>query len=130
MHGLTKLTNRTSDVTAQPGFSSLVRLARSGKVFIKISALYRCSSLTDADGDGGYEDMEPLIKAFAREVPNQLVWGSDWPHTRSDRSEATRWRQQGFREVDDAAVMRNVREWVGEEVWYQMTVVTPTRLYL
>ncbi|KKY28164.1 putative transcriptional family amidohydrolase family protein [Diplodia seriata] len=126
MGGLTKLANGSADVTAQPGFSSLLALAKRGKVFVKISALYRSSKLTE----GGYDDVEQLVRAFAQEVPQQLVWGSDWPHTGSNRSEATKYVPEPFRKVDDEAVSKNIRKWVGPEVWHQMTVVTPGEIYL
>ncbi|KAL0258967.1 hypothetical protein SLS55_006472 [Diplodia seriata] len=126
MGGLTKLANGSTDVTAQPGFSSLLDLAKRGKAFVKISALYRSSKLTE----GGYDDLEQLVRAFAQEVPQQLVWGSDWPHTGSNRSEATKYVPEPFRKVDDEAVSKNIRKWVGPEVWHQMTVVTPGEIYL
>ncbi|OJD33312.1 transcriptional family amidohydrolase family protein [Diplodia corticola] len=126
MGGLTKLANGSTDVTAQPGFASLLDLAKRGKVFVKISALYRSSKLTE----GGYDDVEQLVKTFAREVPQQLIWGSDWPHTGSNRSEATKYVPEPFRKVDDEAVLKNIRKWVGPELWHQMTVVTPGKIYI
>lgn len=126
MGGLTKLANGSTDVTAQPGFASLLDLAKSGKVFVKISALYRSSKLTT----GGYDDLEPLVKVFAQEVPQQLIWGSDWPHTGSNRTEATRYVPEPFRKIDNEAVLKNIRKWVGYEVWRQMTVVTPGKIYI
>lgn len=126
MAGLSALPNGTADCTAQPGFSSLLSLAKSGKVFVKVSGFYRSSELTT----GGYDDLEPLIRYFAREIPQQLIWGSDWPHTGSNRSQATRLVPEPFREVDDEAVLRNIKDWVGPELWYNMTVVTPAKLYV
>ena len=76
--------------------------------------------------------MEPLIRHFAREVPHQLIWASDWPHTGSaaNRTEATKNVPEEFRKVDNEAVLRNIREWVGPEVWHEMTVVTPGKLFV
>jgi predicted TIM-barrel fold metal-dependent hydrolase len=127
MRGLSLLPTDTTDIRQQAGFTELIALAKSGKVFIKISGLYRSSKLTT----GGYNDLEPLIKEFAKEVPHQLIWGSDWPHTGSgsNRSEATRDLPETFRDVDNEAVLKNIREWVGPEVWYMMTVVTPAMVY-
>jgi predicted TIM-barrel fold metal-dependent hydrolase len=128
MKGLSALPDGITDVRQQPGFSELMALAKSERVFIKISGLYRSSKLTT----GGYDDLEPLIKEFAREVPGQLIWASDWPHTGSgsSRSEETKDVPERFRSVDNDAVLKNVREWVGREVWHMMTVSTPARVYL
>ena len=127
MKGLSALPKNVTDVTKQTGYKDLLSLARSGKVFIKISGFYRSSTLTT----GGCDDLEPLIKAFAKTVPQQLIWGSDWPHTGSgsNRSEAAKDIPEPFRDVDDVAILKNIREWVGPQVWYSMTVTTPHHLY-
>ena len=64
-------------VLNQPGFRSLVQLARSSRVSIKVSGLYRASTSSEI----GYEDLEPIIRTLAEQVPNWLVWASDWLHT-------------------------------------------------
>jgi predicted TIM-barrel fold metal-dependent hydrolase len=127
MKGLSDLPENTTDVTKQPGFSELMALAKSKKVFIKISGFYRSSKLTT----GGYDDLEPVIRAFAEQVPRQLIWGSDWPHTGSgtNRSESTKDVPESFRVVDNKAVLKNIRAWVGPEVWHLMTVDTPAKVY-
>ena len=126
MKGTTALSNGTITST-QSGFQSLLSLAKSSKVIIKVSALYRASKLTT----GGYDDGESLIKSFARQVPARLIWASDWPHTGSgsNRTELARYMPEKFRVVDDVAVLMNVRKWVGEEVFYRMTVHTPAKIY-
>lgn len=127
MKGLSALPTNVTDVTHQTGFAELMNLAKAEKLFIKISGFYRSSKLIT----GGYDDLEPLIKAFAKEVPDQLIWGSDWPHTGSgaNRTEANKDVPEQFRKVDDAAVLKNIRKWVDKDVWYKMTVTTPARVY-
>jgi predicted TIM-barrel fold metal-dependent hydrolase len=125
MKGLSALPPNTT-VTEQPGFKTLLSLAKTGKVFIKISGFYRSSNMTT----GGYDDLEPLIKAFAKEVPQQLIWGSDWPHTSSaNRTEENKYVPSKFRDVDNEAVLRNVRSWVGPQVWRSMMVDVPAKVY-
>lgn len=101
------------NVTSQPGYQSLIALAKTVRLYIKISGFYRSSKLTT----GGYDDLEPLIKAFVKEMPHQLIWGSDWPHTGSgnNRTEATKFLPEEFRMVDDVAVLQNIRRWVGAD---------------
>lgn len=126
MKGTSALPSNTT-ITSQPGFDSLVTLARKGKVFVKISALYRSSKLTA----GGYDDVEPLVKVLAEEVPEQLIWASDWPHTGSgaNRTEENKNIPEKSRTVDDVAVLKNIRKWVGPSLWRKMTVETPKKLY-
>lgn len=127
MKGSSALPNNVTNVDQQPGLDILLRLARTGRVFIKISGFYRSSKLTT----GGYDDLEPLIKIFAKEVPDQLIWGSDWPHTGSsaNRSESTKDVPEPFRVVDNVAILKNIRKWVGPKLWWKMTVDTPGKIY-
>lgn len=126
MKGRTDLPAGSSTVT-QPGFNSLMRLAKSGKVFIKTSAGYRSSKLIE----GGYDDLEELIKTFAREIPDQLLWGSDWPHTGSSKDRPSRGIEviEPLRKVDNEAVLRNLRRWMGKEAWIKMMVENPRRMF-
>lgn len=59
-----------------PGFEGLLALLAKKKAWVKMTGPYRISSQSAPP----YADMA----AFAREVikanPDQLVWGSDWPH--------------------------------------------------
>jgi predicted TIM-barrel fold metal-dependent hydrolase len=59
----------------QPGFSSLVRLLKSGRAYAKISAAYRISTRPP-----DYPDVAPLAQALIAANPERVLWGSDWPH--------------------------------------------------
>lgn len=126
MKGLSALPSN-STTTTQAGYDALLSLAKGGHIFIKISALYRSSKLTT----GGYDDVKDLIKTFAEEVPDQLIWGSDWPHTVSgaNRTEVNKYIPEPFRQVDDIAAIKNIRKWVGEQLWKKITVETAERVY-
>ncbi|KAF2011983.1 hypothetical protein BU24DRAFT_412526 [Aaosphaeria arxii CBS 175.79] len=127
MKGMTALPANITSVTEQPGYASMISLAKSGRVYIKISGLYRSSKLTT----GGYGDLEPLIKAFVEEVPGQLLWGSDWPHTGSgaNRTEETKYIPEKFRDVDDIAVLKNLRTWMERNEWERMMIETAGKVY-
>jgi predicted TIM-barrel fold metal-dependent hydrolase len=127
MKGLSALPDTTTDITQQPGYQSLISLAKAGKVIIKVSGLYRSSKLTT----GGYDDMQPLITSLAKEIPGSLIWASDWPHTGSaaNRSLSNRDTPESFRVVDNMAVQGNIKQWVGPNVWYYMTVQHPLQVY-
>jgi predicted TIM-barrel fold metal-dependent hydrolase len=62
---------------ADPGFRSLLGLAGTGRVWVKLSGAYR---------NGAQHERETLASAAAEELlrafgARRLVWGSDWPHS-------------------------------------------------
>ncbi|HWL86120.1 MAG TPA: amidohydrolase family protein [Polyangiaceae bacterium] len=59
----------------QPGFTDLLELVHSGKVYVKISGAYRTSTLAPDFPDAG-----TLAKALIAANPDRILWGSDWPH--------------------------------------------------
>lgn len=56
-----------------PGFQTLLNLLAEGHIHVKLSALYRLC-------DAPYTDADPFIDALVKANPEQLLWGSDWPH--------------------------------------------------
>jgi predicted TIM-barrel fold metal-dependent hydrolase len=78
-----------------PGFSSLVRLLRAGKTYVKISGFYRISR--DAD----MRDLEALGKELLRVAPDRCVYATDWPHTR-------------FENIDSVPFIEMCYRWCGE----------------
>jgi predicted TIM-barrel fold metal-dependent hydrolase len=63
---------------AQPGFSDLLELVKSGKAYVKISGAYRASKLAP-----DYFDVVPLAQALIAANSDRIVWGTDWPHPNS-----------------------------------------------
>ena len=58
--------------------SDVVRaLVQQGRAWVKLSGPYLNSATGAA---GGYADCDALARAWVREAPQRLVWGSDWPH--------------------------------------------------
>ena len=55
----------------------LLDLLASGRAWVKLSAAYRISRRPAPE----YDDLLPLVAALVAANPEQLVWGSDWPHT-------------------------------------------------
>lgn len=62
---------------AQPAVGHLCRLLAEGKIWVKVSAAYRMSRRYP-----DYDDVGPIHEALVRANPEQIVWGTDWPHTR------------------------------------------------
>lgn len=63
-----------------PDFETMRSLLAEGRIWIKISGAYRASSRYP-----DYPDARPLHEALMAANPDQLVWGTDWPHPRLDR---------------------------------------------
>lgn len=62
------------------GFRHLLRTARSRRVWVKVSAVYR--NWPDLSDLSRAKDCTArLLDAFG---PERLVWGSDWPHTQNE----------------------------------------------
>ncbi|KAK1546667.1 hypothetical protein CPAR01_00634 [Colletotrichum paranaense] len=128
LKGSSKLEGGGAGSLQQRGMSTLIRLAREKKVFIKISGLYRSSCRVGTN----FDDMGALISKLAEEVPDQLMWASDWPHTGEgkDRLHGALDVEEPFREIDDVGVLRNIEKWVGPSVWQKMMVDTPRKVFL
>jgi 2-pyrone-4,6-dicarboxylate lactonase len=63
--------------TGTPGFQSLVRLVGDGGCWVKMSGAHRLSTRAP-----DYPDARPFHEALVRANPEQLIWGTDWPHPR------------------------------------------------
>jgi predicted TIM-barrel fold metal-dependent hydrolase len=63
----------------QPGFRRLLDLASSGRYFVKISGLVKCSAERYP-----WEDSWPFVQALLEAfTPDRCMWGSDWPFLRA-----------------------------------------------
>ena len=62
------------DVTSD-GFGGMLRLAASGRCWVKLTAPYRISA-----GDLPYGEAGDFARAVVAAAPDRVVWGTDWPH--------------------------------------------------
>lgn len=58
------------------GFKTLLRLVKDGNTWIKISGANRVSE-TDLPP---YDDVLPMALALVEANPDNVMWGTDWPH--------------------------------------------------
>jgi predicted TIM-barrel fold metal-dependent hydrolase len=63
--------------TGTPGFQALLRYVGEGKGWVKVSGAHRLST-----NSPGYPEARPFHEALVRANPDNIVWGSDWPHPR------------------------------------------------
>lgn len=78
-----------------PAFQSLLECGLSGRVWVKVSAIYRLGGTAEQNAGFAKAALRLLIKCFGL---NRLVWGSDWPHTQHES------------EIDFAQVLEQLRE--------------------
>jgi 2-pyrone-4,6-dicarboxylate lactonase len=64
------------DGPKQSGFQEFLDLAGDGsaRCFVKLTGIYRFSSAAD------FADVKPIAQALTARAPEQLIWGSDFPH--------------------------------------------------
>ena len=55
-------------------YEVLLSLMREGKAYVKLSAYYMNSKRDDM------QDMISIGRAYLKDAPERLLWGSDWPH--------------------------------------------------
>lgn len=106
----------TSRGVDDPGFQNLLALMRDGRALVKMTGGYR---ITDRRATP-YEDIRPYAEALLDSAPDQVLWGSDWPHVmcRIDMP-------------DDGAMLSEVLTWIGDdtELLRKVFVENPARLY-
>ena len=64
----------------QPGVQHMCKLLAEGKIWVKISGAYRVSEQYP-----DYPDARPIHEALVRANPEQILWGTDWPHPRLEK---------------------------------------------
>jgi len=84
---------------ADPSWSALMRFGSGSRVWVKLSAAYRCAS-----------DLEEFEKTAALHLasafgPDRLVWGSDWPHTQCEATADVQGSLEALSASFDAATL-------------------------
>ena len=105
--------------------NKVLELMEKGRGWVKISGTYRLSP----------SDQPVLTAALARDLGtanlDQIVWGSDWPH--SPHHSGTVQPNPAalpYRKLDPAELMDMVRKWFdAPREWQQILVDNPARLY-
>jgi predicted TIM-barrel fold metal-dependent hydrolase len=65
----------------QPGFRELLELGLCGRLWMKVSGIYRLEGSAQENLDFARGALPLLVQSFG---PQRLVWGSDWPHTQHE----------------------------------------------
>jgi D-galactarolactone isomerase len=98
-----------------PGFQALTRLLKNKKKYLKLAAPYETSKA----GPPFYADVGKFAKALVPNIPDQVVWASNWPHPSS-----------GYVGPDDADMLDLLLDWVPDETTRRKALVdNPVGLY-
>ena len=97
----------------QPAFRCLVGLVESGRVWVKLSAMYEVSKA----GPPLYDDVGRLATELVRIAPERMLWASNWPHPGQPRQ-------------DEAVLLDTLLDWAPDDATRQKILVdNPARLY-
>jgi predicted TIM-barrel fold metal-dependent hydrolase len=110
---------------SQPGFDVLLKLLKSGNVYVKMSRLHNVSKEAP-----GYADVEPLAKAILAASHDRLLWGTDWPHAGIRPEGYSRTDISPYFKYDDGLIFNEFAAWVGSPTVLKTILVdNPARLY-
>lgn len=97
-----------------PVFAVINELLQKGKAWVKLSGIY----IDSKEGPPTYADISAIAKAYVREAPERLVWGSDWPHPTEKNK------------PDDAILLDLLGEWTADvAIRTRILVDNPAKLY-
>lgn len=87
----------------QPAFAQLLELGLSGRVWMKVSGIYRLGGSQEQNLVFARDAMPLLVQAFGL---RRLVWGSDWPHTQFEASMSYGGAVEQLRQLECSAQVR------------------------
>ena len=100
--------------TRHPVFAHMIDLMEKGKGWVKLTGAYQDTKV----GPPTYADTIPVVQGYVKAAPEQLVWGTDWPHP----SEKVK--------PDDALLLDLLGIWVPDEATRTRILVdNPAKLY-
>ena len=110
----------------QKGFSRLLHLVGSGKGWVKISGAYRVSTQAP-----DYADVETIARALLDANPDQVVWGTDWPHTGEHKGAVHGQAPMiEYRPLDDGRLANLLIGWCQNQTLLKRVLVeNPAKLY-
>lgn len=124
----TNVSMNTYDPYRTLGFPQLIDLVQKKVAFVKISGPYR-----DSNQAPFYEDMRVVAETIINAGPDMVVYGSDWPHTKSKEGNdevGGRLQVQDFQDINDAALVEVTKDWAGSDAQvHRLFVDNPRRLW-
>jgi len=97
----------------QPGVQQMCKLLAEGKIWVKVSGAYRVSEQYP-----DYPDARPIHEALMKANPDQVIWGTDWPHPRLEKHMP-----------EDGHLLDLFNAWTPEPLRTKILVDNPAKLY-
>ena len=99
-----------------PSFALVLKLLDNGRTWVKLSGAYQDTRT----GPPAYADVSKVARAYVKAAPEQLVWGSDWPHP----------TEKAGSKPDDATLFDLMLDWAPDEaIRNRILVDNPAKLY-
>jgi predicted TIM-barrel fold metal-dependent hydrolase len=100
-------------------------LLRAGRAYVKLSAPYR---LGHSEGDPN-QAATRLASSYLQANPEQVLWGSDWPHTNREPGK-TAHEVSAYRQIETPTLMQGIDTWLPSPALRERVLVeNPARLY-
>ena len=98
----------------QPGVQAMCKHLAEGRIWVKVSGAYRISEQYP-----DYDDAQAIHEALVSANPEQIIWGTDWPHPRLDKDMP-----------EDGHLLDLFNEWTpNEKLRRKILVDNPAKLY-
>ena len=109
----------------QPDLGDLLELVQNGRVWVKLSAPHRIA--VDPDS----LETKAIGQLFVNTNPDQMLWGSDWPHPGGRRGqENARSEIESFNPIDDGHALNRFAKWLDDPLLLEKILVSnPAKLY-
>jgi predicted TIM-barrel fold metal-dependent hydrolase len=116
---------RVADGVAQPGFTTVLNLVKSGKAYVKLSNADTLTRQPD------FSDITPYARALISANPQRVVWGTAWPHPSASGVPGRKSTDLALhRQTDDGRVMNMLAVWAPDAAMRKMILVdNAARLY-
>ncbi|MEC5406443.1 amidohydrolase family protein [Paraburkholderia sp. MPAMCS5] len=118
---------KAADGPEQAGMSALIGMMQSRKVFVKLSGPYQISLQKP-----GYADTAAIGSTLVQAAPDQVIWGSDWPHTGGSERPANAKPTdiEAFRSEDEGRNFALVKSWAPQAAQrHKLLVENATSLF-
>lgn len=102
-------------------FETLLGMVRDKLVVVKLGGLHR-----RLRAGAKLDELQDPIQALARSGPEQLIWGSDWPHVNSSGSKTI---QSEHLSVDARFELERLCAWLPPDTVRLMLSSNPSRLF-
>lgn len=103
---------------------NLTQLLESGRGWVKISGAYRIAD------DPNDSRIDPLARRLVAANSDNVVWGSDWPHSSDHRGPDLRLKEMPYRKLDTRGLIDLLPRWLKDDALIEKVLVqNPARLY-